>query len=95
VTTTWFYEAAYRFDSNSAAHPGLLTLQQFVAQEGSEVVVKSTPAGVRPDPYAGGAVLMGALAQLASKREDHPQLDVEAIAAIETEIRSFPLNQEP
>lgn len=91
----WLYEAAYRFDSNSAAHPSLLGLQQFVEEEGAEIVVKSAPAGLRPDPYAAGAVLMGALAQLASRRPDHPPIDGDAIAAVEAQIRSFPLKEEP
>lgn len=91
----WMYQAAYRFDSNSAAHPGLLGLQQFVAEEGGEFVVRSSPTGTRPDPYAAGAVLLGALAQLASRRPDHPAIDEAALAAVEDELRSFPLTDEP
>jgi hypothetical protein len=91
----WMFEAAYRFDSNSAAHPTLLGLQQFVRQQGRYLVVRSTPEGPRPDPYASGAVLMGALAQLASRALNDPEIDKDALSAVEREVRSFPLREEP
>lgn len=85
----WLYTAAYRFDSNSAAHPTLLGLQQFVHVIGGEFVIRDSPIGPRPDPYDGAAILFGAVAQLASRCEGHPLIDKEELDRVETEVRLF------
>jgi hypothetical protein len=82
------YSLTYRFDSNSAAHPNPLALEQFLEQGPDEIEVLSTPAGPRPDPYAVGAILLAALLDLAGKRVDHSELDTE-LAKITTRIEQF------
>ena len=45
------YSLLYRFDSNSAAHPNALAIQQFLEETPAGIVVRATPQGPRPDPY--------------------------------------------
>jgi hypothetical protein len=45
------YSLLYRFDSNSAAHPNALAIQQFLEETPAGIVVHAVPQGSRPDPY--------------------------------------------
>jgi hypothetical protein len=69
------YALSYRFDSNSAAHPNPLALEQFVsdAPEGG-ILINEAPSDLRPDPYVTGAWLLLALVDLAGERIDHTDL---------------------
>jgi len=68
------YSLTYRFDSNSAAHPNPLALEQFLEARDGDVLIHATPQGPRPDPYIVGAVLLIALVELAGERGDHSEL---------------------
>src|SRR5213076_1160000 len=48
------YSLTYRFDSNSAAHPNPLALEQFLEKRPHGIEVRATPKGPRPDPFAVG-----------------------------------------
>jgi Family of unknown function (DUF5677) len=78
------YALTYRFDSNSAAHPNPLALEQFLERrpDGS-IEVMATPKGPRPDPYAVGAILLAALVDLAGQHLEQEELEPEL-----TEIRT-------
>lgn len=69
------YSLTYRFDSDSAAHPSPLALDQFLEPQNGDVLVRATPKGPRPDPYATGAVLLIALVDLAGELVDHGSLE--------------------
>lgn len=69
------YSLTYRFDSNSAAHPNPLAVEQFLEQRADGIEVLATPNGPRPDPYVVGAILLAALVELAGERVDHQELE--------------------
>jgi len=68
------YSLTYRFDSNSAAHPNPLALEQFLEERGNNIRIRATPKGPRPDPYVVGAVLLLALLDLAGEQVEHSEL---------------------
>jgi hypothetical protein len=39
------YSLTYRFDSNSAAHPNPLALEQFLEPRNGDIVIRDTPRG--------------------------------------------------
>lgn len=82
------YSLTYRFDSNSAAHPNPLALEQFLEARNGDIVVRATPRGQRPDPYMVGAVLMLAVIELAGERVDHTALAAE-VARIRSELQAL------
>ena len=69
------YSLTYRFDSNSAAHPNPLALEQFLEPRDGDILIRATPKGPRPDPYAVGAVLLIAVVDLAGELVDHAALE--------------------
>lgn len=71
------YALAYRFDSNSAAHPNPLALEQFLETGNGDITIRATPSGPRPDPYVVGTALLLALVGLAGERVDHSELHPE------------------
>jgi hypothetical protein len=75
VQMPWVYSLVYRFDSNAAAHPTALALEQFLEISGDNVVIRSSPRGDRPDPYYVAAQLMMALIELAGRHVDQTELD--------------------
>jgi hypothetical protein len=74
------YSLTYRFDSNAAAHPNPLALEQFLEPRPEGIAVLATPKGPRPDPYAVGAILLGAVVDLAGQRADQRELEPEFLA---------------
>jgi hypothetical protein len=83
------YSLTYRFDSNSAAHPTPLALEQFLEARNGDILIRATPSGPRPDPYAVGAVLLMALVELAGERVDHSSLSA-ALARLKTRLEALP-----
>lgn len=83
------YSLAYRFDSNSAAHPNPLALEQFLEPRNGEILIRATPRGPRPDPYAVGAALFLAVVDLAGERVDHAELAAE-LGRISRELHALP-----
>lgn len=83
------YSLTYRFDSNSAAHPNPLALEQFLQAANGDIVIRATPAGPRPDPYVVGAVLLLALVELAGERVDHTAIGGE-LARISAALQALP-----
>jgi Family of unknown function (DUF5677) len=83
------YSLTYRFDSNSAAHPNPLALEQFLEGRNADIVIRATPSGARPDPYVVGAVLLLALVELAGERVDHSAMASE-LARISAELQQLP-----
>lgn len=79
----------YRFDSNSAAHPNPLALEQFLEPRNGDVLIRDTPRGPRPDPYTVGVALSLAVVELAGERVDHGTLAAE-IARISRALRALP-----
>src|SRR5207247_2041155 len=82
------YSLTYRFDSNSAAHPSPLALEQFLERRTDGIEVLATPKGPRPDPYVVGAILLAALVDLAGERLDQRELAPE-LTEIRTRIESL------
>lgn len=80
------YSLTYRFDSNSAAHPSPLALEQFLEPRNGDILIRATPRGQRPDPYAVGSALFLAVVELAGERVDHTALAAE-IARISESFR--------
>lgn len=68
------YSLTYRFDSNSAAHPNPLALEQFLEARPDGIVIRAMPSAPRPDPYVVGAVLLATLLDLAGERLDQDEL---------------------
>jgi hypothetical protein len=83
------YALAYRFDSNSAAHPSPLALEQFLEPRNGDILIRATPRGPRPDPYAVGSALFLAVVDLAGERVDHTALAAET-ARISRELQALP-----
>jgi hypothetical protein len=83
------YSLTYRFDSDSAAHPSPLALDQFLETRNGGVLVRATPKGPRPDPYATGAVLLIAVVDLAGERVDHGSLEA-GLAQIRERLQALP-----
>lgn len=83
------YALTYRFDSNSAAHPNPLALDQFLEPRNGDVLIRATPKGPRPDPYAVGAVLLIALVDLGGEQVDHSQLEP-GLAQIRDRLQALP-----
>jgi hypothetical protein len=71
----WVYSLAYRFDSNSAAHPTPLTIGQFLEDRPEGILIRSSAGGPRPDPYYVAAQIMWALLEIASQHVDHSELE--------------------
>jgi hypothetical protein len=70
----WVYSFAYRFDSNAAAHPTPLTIEQFLEERPEGILIRSSAGGPRPDPYYVAAQLMWALLELAGRHVDQTEL---------------------
>jgi hypothetical protein len=83
------YSLTYRFDSNSAAHPNPLALEQFLEERAEGILIRATPKGPRPDPYVVGAVLLAALLDLAGERVDHQELEP-GLAQIRARLQALP-----
>jgi Family of unknown function (DUF5677) len=83
------YSLTYRFDSNSAAHPNPLALEQFLDRHNGDVLIRATPKGPRPDPYFVGAVLLLAVVDLAGERVDHRAL-APGLAEIRRRLQEVP-----
>jgi hypothetical protein len=71
----WVYSLAYRFDSNAAAHPTPLTIEQFLEARADGVAILQTARGRRADPYYVGALLMLVLLEFAGRHVDHTELE--------------------
>lgn len=69
------YSFAYRFDSNAAAHPTPLTLEQFLEVTPEGIRILASASGARADPYYVAATLMSALLELAGRRVDQTELE--------------------
>lgn len=82
------YSLTYRFDSNSAAHPNPLALEQFLETRNGDILVRA-PKGPRPDPYAVGAVLLAAVVDLAGELVDHTALEPQ-LAQIRDRLQALP-----
>lgn len=82
------YSLTYRFDSNSAAHPNPLAVEQFLERRADGIEILATPNGPRPDPYVVGAILLAALIELASERVDHQELEP-GLNGIQTQIEGL------
>jgi len=83
------YSLTYRFDSNSVAHPSPLSLEQFLEPRNGDILIRATPRGPRPDPYAVGSALFLAVVELAGDRVDHAALAAE-IDRISEELHALP-----
>jgi hypothetical protein len=83
------YSLTYRFDSNSAAHPNPLALEQFLDRHNGDIVIRATPKGPRPDPYVVGAALLLAVVDLAGERVDHSTL-TSGLAQIRRRLQEAP-----
>lgn len=83
------YSLTYRFDSNSAAHPNPLALEQFLEERPDGVRIRATPKGARPDPYVIGAVLLMALVELAGEQVDHTEL-ASGLAQLSARLLALP-----
>lgn len=83
------YSLTYRFDSNSAAHPNPLALEQFLEAREDGIVIHASPRGPRPDPYVVGGVLLLALVDLAGERVDQQELDPH-LEDIRTRLQALP-----
>jgi hypothetical protein len=83
------YSLTYRFDSNSAAHPNPLALEQFLEERTEGIRILATPKGPRPDPYVVGAVLLAALLDLARDRVDQQELEP-GLAQIAARLQALP-----
>lgn len=81
----WVYAFAYRFDSNAAAHPTPLTIEQFLEARPEGVLVRASAGGRRPDPYYVAAVLMSVLLEIAGRHVDHSALEP-GLAAVRDEL---------
>lgn len=81
----WVYSFAYRFDSNAAAHPTPLTLEQFLEVTPEGIRILPTASGARADPYYVVATLMSALLELAGRRVDQTELEP-GLAEVRAEI---------
>jgi Family of unknown function (DUF5677) len=84
------YSLTYRFDSNSAAHPNPLALEQFLEVRDEDILVRATPKGPRPDPYVVGAVLLLAVVDLAGEIVDHTALEP-GLAGLRERVQALPL----
>lgn len=71
----WVYSFAYRFDSNAAAHPTPLTIEQFLEARPDGVAILSSARGPRPDPYNVAAQMMSVLLELAGRHVDQSELE--------------------
>jgi Family of unknown function (DUF5677) len=71
----WVYSFAYRFDSNAAAHPTPLTIEQFLEVRPEGIAILPNARGVRPDPYYVAAQLMWAMLELAGRHVDQTELE--------------------
>lgn len=81
----WVYSLAYRFDSNAAAHPTPLTIEQFLESRPDGIAILSSARGPRPDPYYVAAQLMSALFEFAGRHVDQTELE-SGLAEIRTEL---------
>jgi hypothetical protein len=71
----WVYSFAYRFDSNAAAHPTPLTIEQFLEERSEGILIRSSPSARRPEPYYVAAQLMSVLLELAGRHVDQTELE--------------------
>jgi hypothetical protein len=81
----WVYSFAYRFDSNSAAHPTSMALEQFLEVTPEGIRILPTASGARADPYYVAAALMSALLELAEDHVDHAEIEA-GLTEIRAEI---------
>lgn len=82
----WVYSFAYRSDSNTAAHPTPLTIEQFLEERPEGIVILPSATGPRPDPYYVAAVLMSALLDIAGRHLDHSAIEP-GLAAVHEELQ--------
>lgn len=60
----------------STACSGVITIGSFLEPRNGDVLIRATPKGPRPDPYAVGAVPLIALVDLGGGEQvDHSQLE--------------------
>lgn len=71
----WVYSFAYRFDSNAAAHPTPLTIEQFLEERPDGILIRSSAGGPRPHPYYVAVQLMSVLIELAGRHVDQTALE--------------------
>jgi len=71
----WVYSFGYRFDSNAAAHPTPLTIEQFLEERPDGILIRSSAGGQRPDPYYVAVQRMSVLLELASRHVDQTALE--------------------
>lgn len=84
----WVYSLAYRFDSNSAAHPTPLTLEQFFEMRPEGIAILAAGSGERPDPYFVSAQLMSALLEFAGRRIDQTEIE-EGLEEVRAELEGL------
>jgi hypothetical protein len=69
------YSLGYRFDSQSAAHPTGLAIEQYLEPVPAGVKILDVPTGTRADPYLTGAALVLIALKTASKIIHHSGID--------------------